>query len=348
MTADNSKVLTQREIDALLNVADSGDEELGAAPRGLPRPISKAVKLYDFRRPDKFSKDQIRTLQAMHQALGRVFAASLSSQLRSIVTMRMSSIDQGLYEEYIQQVQTPSILNIVAPEPLLGSIVIEYSSEIGMTIVDRLLGGPGKMVRGGHEITDVELALLKTAATPVLAGLTEAWENLIELRPVLQEIALSPQFLQVARAGDVVIMVFFEVQIGEIVGGLSICLPYQVLEPVMPRLNAQSWFSTPGHREVTTDNREDLKKHLLRTPLELSASVGTTELVARDIVTLKAGDVLRLDREAGAEIDVLVANRRKFRARPGLVGRKLGLRVTAVLDDEEQSIEDALLLAGRA
>lgn len=346
MTSDSGKILTQREIDALLEA--STVEEGAAAPTpSAARSVTKAVKLYDFRRPDKFSKDQIRTLQAMHQALGRVFSASLSSQLRTVVTIRMSSIDQGLYEEYVQQVQSPSILNIVGPEPLAGSIVIEYSSEVGMTIVDRLLGGPGKLLRGGHEITDVELALLRTAATPLLSGLSEAWENLIELKPILQDIALSPQFLQVARAGDVVIMVFFEIQIGDIVGGMSLCLPYQVLEPIMPRLNAQSWFSSPGQRQITDGDRDYLRNHVLRTPIEVCARVGLANLPTREIVTLGVGDVIRLDREAGDEIDVMVAGRRKFRARPGLVGRKLGIRVTDVLDEEERAIEDALLLAGR-
>lgn len=339
MAAEN-KVLTQREIDALLQENVSGP----SADRGrLPVRPAKSVKIYDFRRPDKFSKDHMRTLQAMHQALARVVSANLSSQLRTAVNVKLSSIDQGLYEEYLQQIQTPSILNVVSMSPLDGSSVIGYGIDLGMAIVDRLLGGPGTTARRSGEVTDIEASLLRNAATPLLAGIAESWENLIELQPTLQDIAFSPQFLQVARASDVVIMVLFEMQIGETLGGMSICLPFTTLEPVMPRLNAQSWFSTPGYKQATENDREDLRRHLLRTPVEMSARLGTASLTTEEIISMQVGDVIKLECDASADLDVHIVSQHMFRASPGIAGRKLAIRMSQVLTEDERVPEEVIL-----
>ncbi len=337
--AREQAVLSQREIDALLDA--TGEHAAAMAPAAPGRQPAKAVKIYDFRRPDKFSKDHMRTLQAMHQTLARLASVALSSQLRSAAEVRVSSIEQGLYEEYLQQVPSPSILNIVGMRPLDGNIVIGYSNEIGAIIVDRLLGGPGTPPRGAHDITDIELALFRRAATPLLAALSESWENLLQIQPAVQDVALSPQFLHVARAGDVVIIVLFEVRIGETLGGMSMCLPFATLDPVMAHLNAQSWFSTPGRKQASEADREDLKLNLMRTPIDLSVRLGTADLTAEDLLELKAGDVIRLDRAAGQELEIHVVGKRLLRGRAGLAGRKLAVRITEILGEHERSVDDA-------
>lgn len=153
-------VLSQREIDNLLKGPPSGEPEvevLAAMPHPRFAGLGKTVKRYDFRRPDKFSKEQLRSLQAMHETFARLAASVLANQLRSNVEIRVSSIEQGLYEEYVAQIAGSSFLNVMRMAPLDGSTLIEYGQELGLVLVDRVLGGSGMVLEQAHEVTDIDV-----------------------------------------------------------------------------------------------------------------------------------------------------------------------------------------------
>lgn len=322
-----AKTLSQAEIDALLTAVPAE----GTSVQVTQRPVkARNVKGYDFRRPDKFSKEHIRTLQVLHQTFARLISNSLSSRLRTMTTIKLSSIDQVLYEEYIQLVPTPTVLHIIGMEPLPGSMLFEYSTSMGLLLVDRLLGGGGRPYDEPHEITDLEMALIGKFANSFQELLTTAWENVVALTPKLMGTELSAQFVQIAAPGDVVIMVLYEVQIGDQLGAMSLCLPYTTLEPALPKLTTQGWFVSSSRASGGDAERDSLRKQLQRVELDVSALLGSTNVTAGELVALQPGDVLRLDNLATREVPVRVGSRLKYQGLPGLAGNRVAVKITAV------------------
>src|SRR5713226_5674316 len=169
-----SKTLSQWEIDALLNSIGSDDGTTGGAIGAvgvMPTASERTIKLYDFRRPDRFSKEHIRAIQNIHETYARVTASSLSSYLRSPTTVSLSSIEQVVYDEYVHQLSNPTLVNLVELQPLAGRIVVEMNMNIGMAMLDRITGGAGQVNARRNELTDIEMALLRSLGATVSAGL---------------------------------------------------------------------------------------------------------------------------------------------------------------------------------
>src|SRR5689334_16618692 len=156
-----SKTLSQWEIDALLNSIGSEDGSSGGTSASAAALAERNIKLYDFRRPDKFSKEHIRAIQNIHETFARVTASSLSSYLRSTTTVSLSSIEQVVYDEYVHQLSNPTLVNLVELQPLAGRIVVEMNMNIGLAMLDRMMGGAGQAMHRA-ELTDIEMALLRS------------------------------------------------------------------------------------------------------------------------------------------------------------------------------------------
>ena len=347
------EILSQREIDSLLKTGPEGPAE-ETVQAAMPHPrfagLGKTVKRYDFRRPDKFSKEQLRSLQAMHETFARLAASVLANQMRSNVEIRVSSIEQGLYEEYVAQVAASSFLNVMRMTPLAGSVLLEYGQELGLSLVDRLLGGSGAVLDQAHEITEIDVQLLRGVATGLATSLAEAWENLSPVQPMVTDVLQDVQFVQLAPPSEVVIQVFMEVSVLDMVAGLSICTPYSVLEPVIPHLNAQAWAgNTPRRGEQFTLAQGHLRTQLERTPTTLRADLGATDVRAAELARLRVGDVIRLSGVTDRPIPVRLGPHRKWLARPGLVAGRVSIELVdwapaeiAVSPSETTGLEDAL------
>ncbi|HEY8490790.1 MAG TPA: flagellar motor switch protein FliM [Dehalococcoidia bacterium] len=339
--SNDTKILSQWEIDALLKSLPEEEGESGRLSPSRPAvSADRSIKPYDFRRPDKFSKDQIRTLLALHQGFARLVSTALSSQLRSVATVKLSSIDQSLYEEYVQQLPTPTVIYVVSMEPMPGTILVEFSMDLAMVSIDRLLGGAGRLLDQPHEITDIEITLLRTLSRSFLGSLTEAWENVATIKPKLQDIAFGSQMVQVASANDVCIVVLFEVHVGEVMGGMSICLPYVVLEGLLPKLTNQAILVSGQRKAPTRADKEALQWNLKRAEVTLSVCLGSAEVTTRELLELQVGDVLRLEAPVSRPLDVTVIGQTKFRGYPGLLGSRLAVRVSEVLPLEESEVDE--------
>src|SRR5437870_13621896 len=185
-----SKTLSQWEIDALLNTMSSDETAAGSPSGGNSIPADRTIKLYDFRRPDKFSKEHIRANQNIHETYARVTASSLSSYLRSPTTVSLSSIEQVVYDEYVHQLANPTLVNLVELQPLSGRIVVEMNMNIGLAMLDRMMGGPGQVNLRRNELTDIEMALLRSLGATVRAGLRDGWTAAADRQPVLVQSVL--------------------------------------------------------------------------------------------------------------------------------------------------------------
>jgi flagellar motor switch protein FliM len=324
--------LSQAEIDALLS--NLGTQEI-AEEAEEPKSARKSVKPYDFRRPDKFSKDQVRALQMLHESFARMMSSSLSARLRTMAHATLASIDQGAYNEFLKLIPASTILSIIGMDPLPGSIILEISPEVAFAMIDRLLGGPGRAAKRSSAITDIEMALVRGLVTTLIQDLRDTWSNVIQLTPSLNDIILNPRFIQATFQGDAVIILVFEVKLGETTGTVTICIPYNVLEPIVPKLNAQSWFIS-SRRHLPTDSAEALESEIQKVTIPVSVLLGSTEVSVEDLLAIQTGDVIRLDSRAGRELEVAVAGQVKYLAQPGRIGNKVAARVKRIVGEDRR------------
>ena len=328
MDLESKKTLSQWEIDLLLGtVASQEGQELVAKPE-LPR----NVRPYDFRRPDKFSKEHLRALQTIHETFARTAASSLSSYLRTSVQIRLSSIEQAVYGEYMQQLANPTVINIVGIEPLPGHIIVEVNFGLAFALIDRLLGGQGQMMQRAREVTDIEFILLQNLMKTTLGSLREAWSNISPVTITLDELVFSPEIVQAALPGDVGVLLLFELRIAEAANTISVFIPYTTLEPIIGKLSAQMWFM--GNRKELVTAGDEIRRQIEKVELPVVVNLGTANVSVRELLGLQKGNVIKLETLTKQELQVFVGGKPKFKARPGRVGRTLGVTITHVVRDE--------------
>ncbi|MFH1484634.1 MAG: flagellar motor switch protein FliM [Chloroflexota bacterium] len=324
------KTLSQKEIDGLL--AEATDDVGGKV---IEFDDSKVVKLYDFKRPDKFSKEQMRTLSMLHEGFARMLASSLSGYLRMGAKVNIVSVEQNTFEEYVHQVHAGSILALVSIQPLVGSVIFEVDATLAFAVVDRLLGGSGKVIQKVRTVTDIEQALVNRMLTYGAEGLKESWKHIVDINPVIEEIIASSQFTRLAIPSEVTVVISFEVRLLDVTGKISICIPYSVLEPVVPKLSAPVWLTE--WKNADTNYKALLVRQLSRVMVCLNAELGSADVTLGDIAHLEKGDVVRLGSRAGQSINVKVEGRVRYRAKPGLVGSKFGIQIISVEEEDAEA-----------
>ncbi|MCL5961052.1 MAG: flagellar motor switch protein FliM [Chloroflexi bacterium] len=316
------KVLSQWEIDLLLGAM--GNQE-GQESTSTPE-SNKSVRPYDFRRPDKFSKEHLRALQTIHEAFARAAAFSLSSHMRTGIQIKLSSIEQAVYGEYVQQLSNPTVVSIASADPLPGRLIIEINMDLAFAIVDRLLGGTGQFQQKLREVTDIEFALLQTVVKSLLAALREAWLHLAPVTVGLEDLVFNPQIVQAAFPSDIGILLLFELRIGEASSTISMYIPYTLLEPVMGKLSSQMWFSRV--RKEASEDRDTICRQIETIELPITVNLGSAIASTRELLDLHKGDVIKLSALCDQELRVLVADKHKFWSRPGRVGRRMAVAIT--------------------
>ena len=351
----DNKILSQAEIEALLAgesvmggdeevVEPLGDEILGATevPLGAPPAVaavhstrsSKPAKLYDFRRPDKFSKEHLRSLRILHESFARLLGQSLTSYLSSGVQVRLTMLEQGTYDEYIQSLPTPTVIYVVGMSPLPGQAVIELNLPVARVLIDRLLGGTGTPPARAAEMTEIELALLKTIGQFILSSLREAWTNVVPLRPTMQEPVLSPELAQFATMAEATVMLVLEVSVFQTTGTISMCIPYQVLQPILENLTTQVWFGGAAPRVVSEDARLQMGDRIGQVSLPITVELGDTEMTVRSLLDLQEGQIIRLNTHANGELPVRVDEHVKFMGQAGLSGKNIAVQIVRATTEE--------------
>jgi flagellar motor switch protein FliM len=338
-----NEVLSQDEIDQLLTAISSGDTE----PEDF-RPVNdtRKIKIYDFKRPDKFSKEQIRTVSMMHETFARLTTTSLSAQLRTMVHVHVASVDQLTYEEFLRSIPTPTTLAVINMDPLKGNAVLEIDPAVTFSIIDRLFGGTGAGTKVQRDLTDIESSVMEGIIVRILANMREAWTQVIDLRPRLGQIETNSQFAQIVPPSEMVVLVTLETKVAEEEGMMNFCIPYMTIEPIISKLSSQFWFSSV-RRSSTTQYMDVLKDKLSTVDMDVVAEVGTIQLPIRDVLNLRIGDVVRLSNvRIGDPLVLSVGNQKKFLCQPGVIGKKMAVQVIKKLDDEDDGDSGELLIEG--
>jgi flagellar motor switch protein FliM len=340
-----TEVLSQDEIDQLLTAINAGDANTDS-DSFKPTTDSRKIKIYDFKRPDKFSKEQIRTVQIMHETFARLTTTSLSANLRSMVHVHVASVDQLTYEEFIRSIPTPTTLAIINMDPLKGNSILEIDPAITFSIIDRLFGGTGEGSKIIHELTDIEQSVMEGIIVRILGNMREAWAQVIDLRPRLGQIDTNPQFAQIVPPTEMVILVTLETKVGEVEGMMNFCIPYLTIEPIISKLSAQFWYST-AHQTASTENLNVLKDKLVNVDVNVVAEIGKIEVPVGDVLALQAGDVIRLyNVKVGDPFSLTVGSIPKFQCKPGVIGRKMAVQITKKLADLEDDDFEELISEG--
>lgn len=324
------EVLSQSEIDSLLQALSTGELDVDE----IKENNDKQVKNYDFKRPAKFSKEHLRTLEIIFEHYGRLLSTNLPVYLRKNVQVSVASSEAVTFSEFTNALSNPVILGIVNFAPLPGNIIIELASNLGFAILDRMLGGAGNPLEKSRDFSEIELSILDKVMVTCMQLLREPWKNVVEIDPFMERIETNPQFAQVIAPSDMIAIVTLNVKVGDIEGFMNICLPYFTLEDVMDKLNTKYWFSTM--QEVEDENYgEHIETLIRRVDMPVKAILGKSVISVMDFANLSVGDIIRLDTKTDSELEVYVGNIRKFTALPGSNKDKYAVRVASVIREEE-------------
>ncbi len=324
------EVLSQNEIDNLLAALSSG--ELDADQ--MQDSNEKQVKNYDFKRPTKFSKEHLRTLEIIFEHYGRLLSTNLPVYLRKNVQVTVTSSETVIFSEFSNALSNPLILGIVNFQPLGGTILVELASNLGFTMIDRMLGGQGEPLEKNREFSEIEMTIVEKMMVVCMQLMREPWKNVVDINPVLERIETNSQFAQIIAPNDMIAIVTLNIKIGDVEGLMNVCLPFFTLESVMDKLNTKFWYA--NMQEQDDEEYNDFIEAMIRkVDIPVKAVLGKSKISLNDFVNLQLGDIIRLDTNVDNDLNIYVGNIKKFTALPGTNKDRYAVRVTSVFREEE-------------
>jgi flagellar motor switch protein FliM len=336
-----SEVLDQSEVDALLAAVDSGEVEeessVGHVYSWHRKDLEDVeVRSYDFKRPERVSKDQMRALQTLHEAFARNFGASLSGFLRTIVEVKVATCEQMTYSEFISGLPNPTSFNLIESDGLEGQMCLEISPLIIYPIIDRLLGGTSQdLFIPQRPMTMIESRLIGNVTSRGLSALNEAWESIRAMSFRVSATESNPQLVQIVPPNEVVVVIGFEMKMSNRAGTLNLCIPYNVIEPIMEDLAAQSWFNV-ARNQRSKEHAERMKRGLGRAAVEIRAELARTTITLGDLASLSVGDVVTTDARVGHPALIRVGNEPKFLASLGQFRGNRAVRIVRPIGPDDR------------
>jgi len=324
-------VLSQNEIDELLSALNSGEVDVADMDSNQK---SKQIKEYNFARPSKFSKEQLRTLEIIFDNYGRLISTFLSGYLRTLTQIEVINAEAVTYSEFTNSLTNPVVLSIIDFSPLNGSIILEFSPNMGYVIIDRILGGQGQSLNRIREYTEIERILLERVIHQFINILPEPWENVISLTPKLEKVETNAQVAQIISPNEIIALITLNVKIGNVEAMMNICIPHLVIEPIMDKLNTRYWFSHE-RKETQTQYRHHIEKRLERSWIPVSAVLGKTQITINEFIELQKGDIITIDSYVQSELPILVGDFMKFYGKPGIRKNKNAIQITSVVRGED-------------
>ncbi len=322
-------ILSQSEIDSLISALSSGSVKAVAKEEE-----KKDHSSYDFRRPSKFSKEQIRTLQVIHDNYARMLGNFLAAYLRVPVQIQLVSVSQVTYEEFIFSLPIPTLVTVFNMHPELGSAMLETNPSFVFPLIDLVFGGVGEIPKDTRELTDIELTVMRQINDKLLNNLRYVWEDITSLTPRVENMETNPQFNQMFASTETVALLTFTTQIKGNQGMLNLCFPFITLEKIMPKLTSQFWFKQT-HQDLTRLHEQRLLKQLEQVEVDVNVILGKTTVTLDDFLSFSKGDIIPLQRMEGEDLDILVEGELLFKAQPGAFGQNVAVQIKGWHLEEE-------------
>ena len=329
-----ANVLSQDEIDALLSVVDKEEEATHTA-------IQDVIP-YDFKRPNRVSKEQLRAFRGIHDKLARSLSSQISAAMRSIVEVNLYSVDQMTYGEFLMNLPNPTSFNVFSMQPLEGTGVLEINPSIAFPMIDRLLGGKGEPYDNKREFSGIELSLLDSVLFQIIQDLKEAWAPVTEIFPTIDSKETSTSVVQIVAQNEIVIMVVLEIVIGDSRGMMNLCYPVISLETILSKLGSRDLMLSDTNTKKSRN--KELQALIGGSGVVVSVGLGNAVLNLKNILELKVGDIIRLDRPANDEVVVSIDGREKYLAEIGLKRYRKTIRIKEVIRTEKDEVKEMLEL----
>ncbi len=337
-------VLSQTEVESLLSAMAVGGQQQAAmaapAPKAVAAKPRDKITPYDFKRPERVGKEQMRALQTLHEGFGRNFGAALSALLRSIVEVKLTSVDQLTYSEFVFSLENPTCFNLLKAEPLEGNLILDINPSILYPIIDRLLGGgreAGPLAR--RPLTEIELRLVSRITGLFLKELRHAWENVLDLALEVVQVESNPQLVQIVPPNEVVVLISFELTIGELRGMMNLCIPYNSIERISAKLSANSWIAY-GKRQATPESMAQIGRAVCTSEVEVRVRLAQTRISTGELIGLRVGDIITTEKDIHRPLVVSVEGIAKFHAKAGCVKGHKAVLITDTIKNPTEALGD--------
>jgi flagellar motor switch protein FliM len=332
-------ILSQEEIDALLDVVDENEESIEESSEDALL-SQRQITLYDFKRPNRVSKEQLRAFRGIHDKMARSLSSQISSIMRSIVEIQLHSVDQMTYGEFLMSLPNPTSFNVFSFKPLEGNGILEINPSIAFPMLDRLLGGKGDPFEATREFSDIELSLFETILRVMMSTLKEAWGPVTDFFPTVESKESSPNVVQIVAQNEIVVMVVMEIIIGHSSGMMNICYPVISLEPLLPKLASRDLMLSETNSKKSRN--KELQVLLGGAHVHVEADLGAAELSMREILDLNIGDIVRLENAANDIVTLSIDGKAHFLGEIGLRRFRKSVQVTEVINTEKDDVKRAL------
>jgi flagellar motor switch protein FliM len=315
------KILSQDEINALFSAMSSEDPSLNAQVE--PPKENRKINGYDFRRADRISQDQMRSLHLLHDYFGRNFASSLSAYLRAFVDVRLVNVDQVSYGDFVKLLPEPTLFTSIILRPLESNIAMEMNPSLVFPMIDILLGGPGTAPTHERTLTEIEMNIIEGVVKLAMRDLREAWRPIMELEFGLEGTGTKAQMFQIVSAGETVVSVAIEIKVGETSGTMNICIPSRMLKVIRSRFD-QQW--NIRRQKVAGSEAPRLLNLLQTAEIAVSAELRESSMMVDDLLKLAVGDVIQLNARVGDPVALCVCGIPKY------IGRVVSKRGNKALE----------------
>ena len=324
-----AEVLSQQEIDQLLNNIKTGGEQSHSNSQ------EKEAVPYDFRLPNRISKNQLRTIRNIHENFAESLSSYLMTKLQSIININVISVDQIYYSEYVLSVSNPACLFLydVRGSDIKG--ILELSTELAFTLIDRLLGGSGKGTKQAKGITPIEQKVLMVFVEKVMQELKKAWQIIGIYDFELERFESDIDFAQITSQSESVLIISFEIFVGEQAFLMNICFATFAFDTILSKLSSQNFATIRPVKYNGTTAKNILMNHLRNTDLGIRAEFGKAVISMKELMQLRMGDVILMNKKIGDEITVSVEDRLLFLGQPGSVNGHKGVKITSRIEEQD-------------
>jgi flagellar motor switch protein FliM len=333
-------MLSQHEIDALLNGAieiNSGDgnqsvnlADIMNSSEEHPKETENGKKIssYNFWSPDRFSKEQMRAVELVHEDLTERLTTSLPTFLRTSVRPRLVHSEQGRLHDFLKDFPANSLFHIIQLAPLPGQTIFILSPNLSYMVLEQRLGGKIEDGPKDHPLTDIDQSLLRGLMEHMLGDIKAAWSKVVSVEPTLEDSTTNLHWVQMMMGNDRIMLLTLEVNIQGVAGTLSIFIPYSTLKPIANVLNPHIWIT--GRKEPRSDPvaRQAALNSLSNVSLTVKVILGEAELKLKEVVQLSVGDVIQLNHSADEDLLVQIANVKRISGKVGRVGSRIGVMLT--------------------
>ena len=325
------EILSQSQIDALLQGLNSGDVDVASDKS------ERKIKDYDFRSPKKFTKEQLRTMDSLHENFARSISSYLSGALRMYCEVNVVQIEEQRYHEYSNALPDNALVGVIELKPKSpnydeATLVMDMSTSIAFFMIDRFLGGTGEGYNLDRPFTEIEVAILENVFHKFNTFIQEAWNYHIEVTTELQSIETNPRLVQVLSPDDIVVIVVLGIKIKNLTGNLSICIPALNLEEMIGNFSSK-YIKVSKKLDM---QRESVRKQailntLVGSELELKVVLDEFNLELHDVLQLQVNDIIPLTKKVNSDVDVTVDNVPWFKAKLGETRLRKAVKINQLI-----------------